>query len=195
MKKSIYYLIANVVSIVVAAIFLNSVGNKFPVFDLGLKVVDLADTFSALVYALPVLALSIIVTTREVTLNEERPTVLSKVLLVVTAVATVASIGFTWFSAVLVLDGYAINNTVSLPLVFLVSYVLGVALLYVAPVLSRKNQNLGAILVATALVLIVASVFFEGFEKENALVAGIVCGAVTLLTFVVPSLVSLKKSK
>lgn len=196
MKKSIYYLVANALSIVAALIFLNVVGNKFPVFDLSLQVTSLGDTFTSFVLALPVLALSIVVTTREVVLNEAKPSLLSKVLSLVTAVLTIVSVGFTWFSAVLVFDNYSNFSTISLPIVFLVSYVVGVALLFVSPVLSNKNQNLGATLVATSLVLMVASVVFECLEKENALVAGIVCGVVVLLTFAVPTVLSLvKKNK
>ena len=195
MKKSIYYLIANAVSIIAAAIFLGCFTSKVPLFGFDLQVTSLVDTFYSLVFALPVLALSIIVTTRECTLNEAKPSLLSKVLLVVTAVATVLTIGYTWFSAVLVCDKYAINTTLSFPLVYAISYVVGVACLYLAPVINKKNANLSAIVVITALVLIVASIFFECFEKENALVAGIICGSVVLLTFAVPSLLSLKKSK
>lgn len=187
MKKSIYYLIANVVSIIAAYIFLAIVGNKYPLFDLSLVVTSLKDTFTSFIFALPVLALSIIVTTRECVLNEAKPSTLSKVLLFITAIGTILSIGFTWFSAILVVEGYAINMTVSLPLIYLISYVVGILLLYVAPIISKKNQNAGISLVIIALSLIIAGITYDCIEKANLIVA--ICVGASL--FVVPTLITL----
>ena len=69
MKKSIYYLIANTISIIAAIIFLTCLkGNSYPFFDLSLEVTRISpDTFEPIKYVLLVEAASIMLCAYECT--------------------------------------------------------------------------------------------------------------------------------
>lgn len=199
MRKSIYYLIANIVSTITLAFFIGIVGNNCPVIDLFNSPLIVKEFTSSIwepmKFALPVLTLSIIVTTRDVVIHKENQTssILDKVLTLITAICTIIMIGYTWSSAILAFDGYVVGKEVSLPIAFIISYVIALIMMFLSSTIAKKNQNLALSFVLTAIILIIASLVYECLDAY--LIAGIICYAVVLVAFIISLILSLKKAK
>lgn len=195
MRKSIYYLIANAVSTIAAIIFIACINQQFPFFGNDLRVDRLsADGWEPMKYVLPVLVLSIIVMTQDVISFHDHGKDPKKVPFgtgkdIIMGIITVISILFTWFAVILEFDGYKGNELVSLPIYFIIFYLVGVALILVSPVISKKNQGIGAALVFASLLLMVSGLLYELLPYWYTLVAAL---SVTVLAFAVPSVLSLR---
>lgn len=193
MKKSIYYLIANILSTITAAIFIAIVNQQYPLLGTNFTVTKFTDIWESMKYILPVVTLSIIVTTRDIALNKEdsKLTALDKTLSTITAILTIISIFYTWVFAILSYDHYTVGQQISIPFAFIISYIIGITMIYLTPIISKKNANLGLTFIFTAIILIIASIVYECLDAY--ILAGIISYAVVLIIFIIGLIISSKK--
>ena len=159
MKKSIYYLIANTISIIAAIIFLTCLkGNSYPFFDLSLKVTGISpDTFEPIKYVLLVEAASIMVCAYECTSGKS-----NKAIDVVGAIVTILTVFYTWLSVVLVFDNYGgAGATIALPFFLIGGYVLCVVSFFLVNPVSKKNSLVGGLLPVAGVVLFITGLVLD----------------------------------
>ena len=159
MKKSIYYLIANTISIIAAIIFLTCLkGNSYPFFDLSLKVTGISpDTFEPIKYVLLVEAASIMVCAYECTSGKS-----NKAIDVVGAIVTILTVFYTWLSVVLVLENYGgAGATIALPFFLIGGYVLCVVSFFLVNPVSKKNSLVGGLLPVAGVVLFITGLVLD----------------------------------
>ena len=194
MRKSIYYLIATILSTIAAAIFMLVVDNQFPFFSLGNLVVNgmSQNCWEPMEYILPVVALSIIYVTRDIVThaNGAKDTVSDKVMDIIMCILTIVTILFTWFAAILEYDNYAINVTISLPIIYYIYFVVALVALFVAPIINKINQNLGATLPFAAILIAVGGIINECLPYWYTTVSVV---GVILLVVIIPLFLSLRK--
>ena len=193
MRKSIYYLIANILSTIAAAIFIGVVNFQYPFFGTDLIVTGMSQNcWEPLKIVLPVVALSIIYVTRDVVVHKDgkQDTGLDKTINVIMGIITILSILYTWFAAILEYDQYAINVKINFPIIYFIYFAVALVVLFVAPVISKKNQTIGSVLTFSSILIAVGGVINECLEYWYTTVS--VVGVIVLLILV--SLFSLKKS-
>ena len=159
MKKSIYYLIANTISIIAAIIFLTCLkGNSYPFFDLSLKVTGISpDTFEPIKYVLLVEAASIMVCAYECTSGKS-----NKAIDIVGAIVTILTVFYTWLSVVLVFDNYGgAGATIALPFFLIGGYVLCVVSFFLVNPVSKKNSLVGGLLPVAGVVLFITGLVLD----------------------------------
>lgn len=198
MRKSIYYLIANALSTLAAVIFIACLPetSMYPIFGTSLAISKSASVWTPMIFVLPVLALSIIVMVQDVVSyynngkNHARVP-FTKTKDITLGIITIASILYTWVSIILECDGYN-QGFVELPLFFVICYVVGVALIFISPLVSKKNQGVAASLVLASVLVMISGLLYELLPYWYTLLAAF---GVTVVVFVILSLVSLKGSK
>jgi len=199
MRKSIYYLIANALSTLAAVIFiacLNPDKANYPVFGPSLEIIESASVWTPMIFVLPVLALSIIIMVQDVVSfynngqNHSRVP-FTKTKNIVMGIITVVSILYTWAAIILECDGYN-QGIVSLPLFFVIFYAVAVILIFLSPLVSKKNQGVGAALVLSSILLMISGLLYELLPYWYTLLAAL---GVTVIVFAVLSILSLKNSK
>lgn len=198
MRKSIYYLIANALSTLAAVIFIACLpeNSMYPIFDTSLKISSSASVWTPMIFVLPVLALSIIVMVQDVVSyynngkNHARVP-FTKTKDITLGIVTIASILYTWVAIILECDGYN-KGTVDLPVFFAICYAAGIALIFVSPLVSKKNQGVAASLVLTAVLVMISGLLYELLPYWYTLLAAF---GTTVVLFAILSLVSLKGAK
>ena len=125
MRKSIYYLIANILSTIAAAIFIGVVNFQYPFFGTDFIVTGMSQNcWEPLKIVLPVVALSIIYVTRDVVVHKDgkQDTGLDKTINVIMGIITTLSVLYTWFAAILEYDHYAINVKINFPIIYFILF-------------------------------------------------------------------------
>lgn len=195
MKKSIYYLIANILSTIAAAIFIGVVNHQLPFFNLDdFVVVGMSQNcWEPMKFVLPVVALSIIHVTRDIALHKDnsQKTTLDKVIDVIMCVVTVVSIFYTWFAAILEYDNYASNMKIDFPLIYLIYFVVGLVFIFLTSVVAKKNSTIAISVATLGLLLPIGGIINEclpyWYTTLSVLLVTIILAALPLL--------SLRKSK
>lgn len=196
MRKSIYYLIANTVSIIAAFIFISCIKtNAYPIFGFDLIVSDLKSAFEPFKYFLVVEALSIVFCTQDlVSASNKKDGKVPFALLknVIAGVVTIGSIFYTWIAVILTLENYRIGSEISIPFFFMGAFVLGIVCIYLSSFVSKKNATIGSWLVPTGLLAIVTGLVYQCVPELYIIIPG---ACLTALAIVIPTIVSLKKVK
>ena len=159
MKKSIYYLIANTISIIAAIIFLSCIkDNAYPFFDFSLKVTGMStDAFEPIKYVSLVEAASIMVCAYECTSGKS-----NKVVDVVGAIVTILTVLYTWVSVVLVLDNYGgAGASIALPFFLIGGFALCVVSFFLSNPISKKNNLVGSLLPVAGVLLFIAGLVLD----------------------------------
>lgn len=159
MKKSIYYLVANTISIIAAIIFLTCLkGNSYPFFDLSLKVTSISpDTFEPIKYVLLVEAASIMGCAYECTTGKS-----NKAIDIIGAIVTILTVLYTWVSVVLVLDNYGgAGATIALPFFLIGGFALCVVSFFLSNPISKKNNLVGSLLPVAGVLLFIAGLVLD----------------------------------
>lgn len=195
MKKSIYYLVANILSTIAAAIFMGVVNHQLPFFSLGdFVVVGMSQNcWEPMKFVLPVVALSIIHVTRDVVVHKDnnQNTTLDKVINIVMCVVTVISVFYTWFAAILEYDNYASNMKIDFPVIYLVYFVVGLVFIFLTSIVSKKNSTIAISVATLGLLLPIGGIINEclpyWYTTLSVLLVTVILAALPLL--------SLRKSK
>lgn len=193
MRKSIYYLIANILSTIAATIFIGVVNFQYPFFGMDLIVTGMSQNcWEPLKIVLLVVALSIVYVTRDVVVHKDgkQDTGLDKIINVIMGIITILNVLYTWFAAILEYDHYAINVKINFPIIYFIYFAVALVVLFVSPVISKKNQTIGSALTFSSILIAVGGVINECLEYWYTTVS--VVGVIVLLILV--SLFSLKKS-
>ena len=193
MRKSIYYLIANILSTIAATIFIGVVNFQYPFFGMDLIVTGMSQNcWEPLKIVLLVVALSIVYVTRDVVVHKDgkQDTGLDKIINVIMGIITILNVLYTWFAAILEYDHYAINVKINFPIIYFIYFAVALVVLFVSPVISKKNQTIGSALTFSSILIAVGGVINECLEYWYTTVS--VVGVIALLILV--SLFSLKKS-
>lgn len=204
MRKTVYYLIANVVSTLAAYIVLLCIcsGSGITPVTIGLNnglvAITSGNDFIPLVIALPVAVLSIILACQDLTayadckkINKEVP--FTKLKNIVMGIITILAIFYTWFCIVLYPQNYGTNDPISIPLFFTIGYVVAIALMICSPLISKLNGSIGATAILTAILLIVSGILCNMIDEWYVpLICYLVTGVVTV-ALVVLSLIFDKK--
>lgn len=194
MRKSIYYLIANTFSLIVAAIVINAMGsNTYPLFGFNLEVTALKSSWEPLKYVALIEALIIILTTQDVVSyanhkqnNTSVPfTTLKNIIM---SIVTIATVLYTWISVILEYNDYAAGSLIVPPYYFICFFIGGVVLMLVSKFVAKLNGTISISLVCSGLLLMISGALYEFFKYWYCLVP---CLVVTGLVLVVPSVVSL----
>ena len=155
MKKSIYYLIANTLTIIVAAIVLACIEETkgFPEINLSLNIVRIVDKFTPIIFLLPVEAASIILCAYECTSDKKIPAALDIAGLVVTILA----VFFACVSVVWVGQNYqGAGAAVKIPFILIGCFVAGLVSIFLTDEVSKKNPTFGSFLPLIGSVVIIA---------------------------------------
>ena len=150
MKKSIYYLVANTISIIAAIIFLTCLkGNSYPFFDLSLKVTSISpDTFEPIKYVLLVEAASIMGCAYECTTGKS-----NKAIDIIGAIVTILTV---------LLDNYGgAGATIALPFFLIGGFALCVVSFFLSNPISKKNNLVGSLLPVAGVVLFIAGLVLD----------------------------------
>ena len=193
MRKSIYYLIANILSTIAAAIFIGVVNFQYPFFGKDLIVTGMSQNcWEPFKIILLVVALSIIYVTRDVVVHKDgkKDTALDKTINVIMGIITILSVLYTWFAAILEYDHYAINVKINFPIIYFIYFAVALLVLFVSPLISKKNQTIGSVLTFSSILIAVGGIINECLEYWYTTVS--VVGVIVLLILV--SLFSLKKT-
>lgn len=193
MRKSIYYLIANILSTIAAAIFIGVVNFQYPFFGTDLIVTGMSQNcWEPFKIILLVVALSIIYVTRDVVVHKDgkKDTALDKTINVIMGIITILSVLYTWFAAILEYDHYAINVKINFPIIYFIYFAVALLVLFVSPLISKKNQTIGSVLTFSSILIAVGGIINECLEYWYTTVS--VVGVIFLLILV--SLFSLKKT-
>ena len=193
MRKSIYYLIANILSTSAAAIFIGVVNFQYPFFGKDLIVTGMSQNcWEPFKIILLVVALSIIYVTRDVVVHKDgkKDTALDKTINVIMGIITILSVLYTWFAAILEYDHYAINVKINFPIIYFIYFAVALLVLFVSPLISKKNQTIGSVLTFSSILIAVGGIINECLEYWYTTVS--VVGVIVLLILV--SLFSLKKT-
>ena len=155
MKKSLYYLIANTLSIIVAAIVLACITETkgYPVINMDLTVASIVDKFTPLIFVLPVEAASIILCAYECTSDKKLPVALD----ILGAVVTILAVLFTCVSVVWVGQNYqGAGALVKVPFILLGCFAAGLVAIYSTDAVSKKNPDFGGFLpfIGSAIIII-----------------------------------------
>ena len=201
MRKSIYYLVANTLSLIAAIIVIAVIDKNYPVFGLDLTVNALKNSFEPIKYVLIVEAIAIIFTTQDVVSSIEHKKSNSEVPFTtlkntIMGIITVITILYTWLSVILEYNDYSSGSTIEIPYFFLGGFVIGLVMIFLSKLVNKVNDTVGASLVCSGLLLMVSGVLYELFTYWYCLLP---CLLVTVLVLVVPSLISIvlraKKAK
>lgn len=197
MRKSIYYLIANVFSAIGALIFIGVVNSSieriYPYFGFDGKVFSTSTAYEPFKYILIVLALSIIYCAYDcVAASNHKPNPVpgQKVFSVIGGLVTVVTVLYTWVSVILITENvYATGSIISIPLWFVCSYAVGVVIMLLVGAISKFNDDLGAVAVLVSILIMVSGLINQLLVANYWYVYLITYGA-TLLIAAVLSIVA-----
>ena len=105
-------------------------------------------------------------------------------------IITILSVLYTWFAAILEYDHYAINVKINFPIIYFIYFAVALLVLFVSPLISKKNQTIGSVLTFSSILIAVGGIINECLEYWYTTVS--VVGVIVLLILV--SLFSLKKT-
>lgn len=193
MRKSIYYLIANTISLIAAVIVIALNGNNYPVYGFNLEVTTLKNAWEPIKYVALVEALVIIFTTHDVVSaidhkKDHSDVPFTSLKNIIMAIVTVLTILYTWVSVILEYDDYSTGNLISAPYYFISFFLIGVAMMIVSKFISKLSDGISATLVLSAVLLMVSGVLYEFFEYWYCLLP---CLLVTGLVLLIPLAVKL----
>lgn len=197
MRKSIYFLLANTISLIAAAIFIGVTNTNLPYFGFDLAVFTLKSCWEPLKIVVAVETLSILFCVQDLVSYSEHCKTNTKVPFtflkdVIMGVITVITILYTWVAVILEFDNYAVGQTISMPLYFIIFYVVGIVLILLSGLLAKKNATVGISLVFASILLMISGLLYECLPYLYTIIPAV---AVSVLVFAIPSLISLTKKK
>ncbi len=197
MRKSVYYLVANTISLVAALIVMAAMGNVCPLGVNGTEVTALTDSWSIpLIIVVAIEALSIIYCIKDVSdyglSTTKEKSAMTVVFDAVMGILTVGGIFFTWLACILEAHNYNIGNKIAFPLVYTILFVVGLVLLLVSSLLSKKNPTSAISLIFASIIVVVAGIAYDCVSELYVILPVL---AVAILVFLIPTLITLKKKR
>lgn len=193
MKKSIYYLIANSLSLVIAWITMGAMQGMCPINInfATMTVNNVVSWWGPLVLVVAIEALSIIHVTIDCT-RDTSNSLLSKILNVVLGILTVGGIYITWLALILESHNYNLGSQLSFPLIYTILFVVSLIGILLTPVFNKKNGTFAISLIFVSLLVFVAGVAYDCVSELYVILPII---GVALLVLIISLFVSFRSKK